>query len=1438
MASSGKIIVIVILLISGAVISPLNAGETWESPETPFATFMNTDWIVNAPESHSDEVIVLTGNLTVTGTGTLDFSNVTLIMNVTGTDGDYGITVQDGGRFFVNDTDGNPLTTGDRSKISNNATFDRGFTFQVNSSSVFEMRNSRLEGCGLFGTMPGRNESGPLILSDDVKIIGSEITGCSNGLYIDSANPFIINTTIHSNTQNGLYFTNVTDSAHPFNITLENTTIYNNLKAGIYLIGDTAEIVLNDNYIHHNGQGGVRMNVGHSANATVTNNTVQYNTGKGGIGMWGLPGVCVIRADVRGNNISRNSGFSSLLVGVQYSEMPANAVFLNATENDIWISDSGGDPNGDGMILAYATDYIYANISDNMMFAPMLQNGLNVGKVTPEINMNAACKAVDAIILGNEIVNIQGGALKIISTEVLNANVTDNHVYHPEGSMGCGSVSVGWYADKAKDSTPKNATVVVRNNRFEGITDSGGMAIKAIYNLNATIENNVLGKANNVGVVEWGFKLGWVSDDDSRLSPAPEWLPTRNVRAVIRNNTIGTGYGPGIWVFSSNGTEVYDNKITGRSDGIRIDDTSNGIKIYNNTVSSGSATGIEVYNCTGVSVFNNILNSNQYGLGVNEHSKNNLFFDNVITKYNYQYGYWVSTDSFSHVFPANNTVNGQWFRYYHNFQGTPASHLALTGHVVTEPLMSNLGQIVLVNATYADITGNTASNGINGITLFKSNNTLIRGNTLQNNENFLLNGGTGVILTMGSHNNTLEGNDFLDNFNSIDFEDTSVDNTIWNNTILKQAHQTAIYFDTDGSSWRNTVAANNSAGGSPVHYYYGIEGVTVSNLSIQEPRMTNYGQFVVLNSRNTTLSNITVLNGTTGLYIRDSDNVAVENSNLSLNAYNLYCISSTNLTIESSVLENGTASVRLTSSSPAILNSTIGQAVNEAFNLTDGSCHPVLRNTTFNSSQVKIFNGSDITVEWYLEVSVFANGLPCEGANMNITNSTGGVKYNLTTGAEGAFRLLPLVNYINTSSNITNLSAYTLTVEKENFSDFTVDFTMNRSQAFNINITDIVAPVLTAPSLVPSSIGTSSDYIWLNASISDSGFGDSQIAEAEWYISDSVPSIASGTGFPILALDGTYDETSEGLSVQIDVDNWQVSSHTLWIHGRDVWNNWCPWSSAVLTIYDDEGPKATAGPNMATSTVGISEDEISIVTVFDDTGFGNSRIFGVEWTVTQGNDLVLNSLSPLASTRVADGNYDEVNETVEAEIDIMFWDIGDYSFEIRGYDEYGNFGPWYIVTFELFDNTPPSTPSNIVATDSESGAVLTWAPNTELDVAGYNIYRSSISGSGYVLVGTVGAGTLTWTDTSATAGSTYYYVITAFDTSIPPNESPFSSETAITYLGQSDSPANSYWWMLIPVLVLFVVILAAMLLLRSKKNGPKPDEPPKESEPELEPKDR
>jgi hypothetical protein len=90
------------------------------------------------------------------------------------------------------------------------------------------------------------------------------------------------------------------------------------------------------------------------------------------------------------------------------------------------------------------------------------------------------------------------------------------------------------------------------------------------------------------------------------------------------------------------------------------------------------------------------------------------------------------------------------------------------------------------------------------------------------------------------------------------------------------------------------------------------------------------------------------------------------------------------------------------------------------------------------------------------------------------------------------------------------------------------------------------------------------------------------------------------------------------------------------------------------------------------------------------------------------------------------------------------------------------------------DTTPPAAPTGLVATAGDSVVWLDWGDNSEGDLAGYNVYRSTTSGGGYSKLNGPLVSSSNYTDNNAGGGLTYYYVVTALDTYS--NESDDSNE--------------------------------------------------------------
>ena len=100
------------------------------------------------------------------------------------------------------------------------------------------------------------------------------------------------------------------------------------------------------------------------------------------------------------------------------------------------------------------------------------------------------------------------------------------------------------------------------------------------------------------------------------------------------------------------------------------------------------------------------------------------------------------------------------------------------------------------------------------------------------------------------------------------------------------------------------------------------------------------------------------------------------------------------------------------------------------------------------------------------------------------------------------------------------------------------------------------------------------------------------------------------------------------------------------------------------------------------------------------------------------------------------------------------------------------------------DTTPPAAPTGLTATAGDSLVSLDWANNAETDLAGYDVYRATVSGGPYTKLNATPLADSAYTDTGLSNGTTYYYVVRAVDTSA--NPSAASSEASATPAAASD----------------------------------------------------
>jgi PKD repeat protein len=101
-----------------------------------------------------------------------------------------------------------------------------------------------------------------------------------------------------------------------------------------------------------------------------------------------------------------------------------------------------------------------------------------------------------------------------------------------------------------------------------------------------------------------------------------------------------------------------------------------------------------------------------------------------------------------------------------------------------------------------------------------------------------------------------------------------------------------------------------------------------------------------------------------------------------------------------------------------------------------------------------------------------------------------------------------------------------------------------------------------------------------------------------------------------------------------------------------------------------------------------------------------------------------------------------------------------------------------ITSWQSGDTTLPAVPAGLAATAGDGIVSLDWSDNTDTDLAGYHVYRATTTGGPYTSLTAMPITMSGYTDLGVINGTTYYYVVTAVDTSN--NESANSTEDTAT----------------------------------------------------------
>jgi len=155
--------------------------------------------------------------------------------------------------------------------------------------------------------------------------------------------------------------------------------------------------------------------------------------------------------------------------------------------------------------------------------------------------------------------------------------------------------------------------------------------------------------------------------------------------------------------------------------------------------------------------------------------------------------------------------------------------------------------------------------------------------------------------------------------------------------------------------------------------------------------------------------------------------------------------------------------------------------------------------------------------------------------------------------------------------------------------------------------------------------------------------------------------------------------------------------------------------------------------------------------VIDAATCGNSGSFTVNNGFDEGNNQQFEGTSPSATGVTGNKSATGVNETP--------------SVTHNKVNRMALLG--FVVQAAPFGNLPPAAPTGLIATAGNETVGLDWNDNSEPDLAGYNVYRSTTSGGDPVPYGKLNGPLVTiseYVDDTVTNGIPYFYVVKAVDT--------------------------------------------------------------------------
>jgi len=395
-----------------------------------------------------------------------------------------------------------------------------------------------------------------------------------------------------------------------------------------------------------------------------------------------------------------------------------------------------------------------------------------------------------------------------------------------------------------------------------------------------------------------------------------------------------------------------------------------------------------------------------------------------------------------------------------------------------------------------------------------------------------------------------------------------------------------------------------------------------------------------------------------------------------------------------------------------------------------------------------------------------------------------------------SFSGIGIAGTVSLSSTPTSLSFPNVNAGSSSSTKVTITNTGNTSltiSGITVSAKDFSVSGISAPSSLASGQNAVMN-VTFNPKASEQVTGNVTVTTSEG-MSDviTVSGIGVQPGLTITPQSASFGNVSVGSPSTQTIQLTNSGTGTLTITQVGVAGSGFSTSTLALPLSLNPGQSSNFNVQFTPASAGTDNGSVSIVSNAPN----SPATFSMSGTGIAATELLSFSTSSLGFGNVNAGSSSTqtvtVTNTGNANVTISQITESGAGFSLTGAGTPVTLSPAQTLTFSIIfspttagnlsgtvtvSSTATGSPKTIALSGSgvqvaSHSVTLSWTASTST-VSGYNVYRSTTSGSGYAKINSGLVGSVTYSDTTVQNGSTYYYVTTAVDSS--GDESSYSNQ--------------------------------------------------------------